>query len=166
MRDDLEKSGPIRAHGGKKCPHAPSLPNDEASRAHRRRRFSLSGNREQVKSWWPERFTTCLLGQKVLSVPSTVPPFRSPCSKVRSSDTRRVLTRVPRIVVEVVSSSRNTGTLFLDEVAEMAAATQVKLLRVLEERSFRRLGGHEEIHVDVRVLAATNRDPETSLKRR
>jgi DNA-binding NtrC family response regulator len=56
------------------------------------------------------------------------------------------------------------GTLFLDEVAEMAATTQVKLLRVLEERSFRRLGGHDEIHVDVRVLAATNRDPETSLK--
>ncbi len=56
------------------------------------------------------------------------------------------------------------GTLFLDEVAEMAVSTQVKLLRVLEERSFRRLGGHDEIQVDVRVLAATNRDPETSLK--
>jgi DNA-binding NtrC family response regulator len=56
------------------------------------------------------------------------------------------------------------GTLFLDEVAEMAASTQVKLLRVLEERSFRRLGGQEEIQVDVRVLAATNRDPEASLK--
>ncbi len=56
------------------------------------------------------------------------------------------------------------GTLFLDEVAEMAPSTQVKLLRVLEERSFRRLGGHDEIQVDVRVLAATNRDPEASLK--
>jgi len=56
------------------------------------------------------------------------------------------------------------GTLFLDEVAEMAVSTQVKLLRVLEERSFRRLGGHDEIQVDVRVLAATNRDPEASLK--
>jgi DNA-binding NtrC family response regulator len=56
------------------------------------------------------------------------------------------------------------GTLFLDEVAEMAPATQVKLLRVLEERAFRRLGGHEEIQVDVRVLAATNRDPEEALK--
>jgi DNA-binding NtrC family response regulator len=58
----------------------------------------------------------------------------------------------------------NLGTLFLDEVAEMAGSTQVKLLRVLEERSFRRLGGHEEIQVDVRVLAATNRHPEASLK--
>jgi transcriptional regulator with PAS, ATPase and Fis domain len=55
------------------------------------------------------------------------------------------------------------GSLFLDEVAEMAPATQVKLLRVLEERSFRRLGGNEEIRVDVRVLAATNRDPKEAL---
>ena len=58
----------------------------------------------------------------------------------------------------------NRGTLFLDEVAEMAPATQVKLLRVLEERSFRRLGGQEEIQVDVRVLAATNRDPEAVIR--
>ncbi len=55
------------------------------------------------------------------------------------------------------------GTLFLDEVAEMAPATQAKLLRVLEERSFRRLGGDEEIRVDVRILAATNRDPREAL---
>jgi DNA-binding NtrC family response regulator len=56
------------------------------------------------------------------------------------------------------------GTLFLDEVAEMAPATQAKLLRVLEERCFRRLGGAEEIQVDVRVLAATNRDPAKALE--
>lgn len=55
------------------------------------------------------------------------------------------------------------GTLFLDEVAEMAPSTQAKLLRVLEERSFRRLGGEEEIRVDVRILAATNRDPREAL---
>lgn len=55
------------------------------------------------------------------------------------------------------------GSLFLDEIAEMAPATQAKLLRVLEERSFRRLGGAEEIRVDVRVLAATNRDPNEAL---
>ena len=46
----------------------------------------------------------------------------------------------------------------------MAPATQVKLLRVLEERAFRRLGGQEEIKVDVRMLAATNRNPESALK--
>jgi two-component system response regulator HydG len=50
------------------------------------------------------------------------------------------------------------GTLFLDEIAEMQPATQVKLLRVLQERRFRRLGGTEELHVDLRVVAATNQD--------
>jgi len=49
------------------------------------------------------------------------------------------------------------GTLFLDEVAEMEPDIQVKLLRALEERSFRRLGGKKEIKVDIRVLAATNK---------
>jgi DNA-binding NtrC family response regulator len=51
------------------------------------------------------------------------------------------------------------GTLFLDEIAEMTPATQVKLLRVLQEKSFRRLGGRQEQAVDVRVIAATNVDP-------
>jgi len=56
------------------------------------------------------------------------------------------------------------GSLFLDEVAEMAPATQAKLLRVLEERAFRRVGGSDEIRVDVRVLAATNRAPSDALE--
>ncbi len=51
------------------------------------------------------------------------------------------------------------GTLFLDEIGEMTPATQVKLLRVLQERRFRRLGGRNEQSVDVRVIAATNIDP-------
>ncbi len=51
------------------------------------------------------------------------------------------------------------GTLLLDEVGEMPHATQAKLLRVLEERKLRRLGARAEQDVDVRVLAATNRDP-------
>ncbi len=51
------------------------------------------------------------------------------------------------------------GTIFLDEIAEMTPATQVKLLRVLQERSFRRLGGRLELTVDIRIIAATNVDP-------
>ena len=56
------------------------------------------------------------------------------------------------------------GTLFLDEIAEMTPATQVKLLRVLQERKFRRLGGRTEQEVDVRVLAATNIDPVSAIR--
>ena len=50
------------------------------------------------------------------------------------------------------------GTLFLDEVGEMGPETQVKFLRVLEEHEFTRLGGDRTLHVDVRVIAATNKD--------
>jgi len=50
------------------------------------------------------------------------------------------------------------GTLFLDEISEMTMAMQVKLLRVLQERSIRMVGGAQEIPIDVRVIAATNKD--------
>ncbi|TDN66918.1 sigma-54 dependent transcriptional regulator [Paraburkholderia sp. BL10I2N1] len=58
----------------------------------------------------------------------------------------------------------NGGTLFLDEVTEMAPVRQVKLLRALETGTFFRVGGTELIHGDVRVIAATNRDPVVAMK--
>jgi DNA-binding NtrC family response regulator len=56
------------------------------------------------------------------------------------------------------------GTLFLDEIAELTPSLQVRLLRVLQNRTFRRLGGNTDITVDVRVIAATNRSLETMIK--
>jgi DNA-binding NtrC family response regulator len=56
------------------------------------------------------------------------------------------------------------GTIFLDEIGEIDASTQVKLLRVLGERSFERVGGNKRIEVDVRVVAATNRDLQSMVK--
>ncbi len=55
------------------------------------------------------------------------------------------------------------GTLFLDEIGDISLKTQVNLLRVLQRKEFRRLGGQEEIKVDVRILAATNRDLKTAI---
>jgi DNA-binding NtrC family response regulator len=59
----------------------------------------------------------------------------------------------------------NGGTLLLDEIGETPLGTQAKLLRVLEDRKVRRLGGSREIEVDVRIVAATNRDLKESVKK-
>ncbi|RJQ49846.1 MAG: sigma-54-dependent Fis family transcriptional regulator [Nitrospiraceae bacterium] len=58
----------------------------------------------------------------------------------------------------------NNGTLFLDEIGELAPSLQVKLLRVLQEKEFERVGGIKTIKVDVRIIAATNRDLEKAVK--
>jgi len=57
------------------------------------------------------------------------------------------------------------GTIFLDEIGEMSPATQVKVLRVLQEREFERVGGNELIKVDVRVISATNKDIEEAVRK-
>jgi transcriptional regulator with GAF, ATPase, and Fis domain len=58
------------------------------------------------------------------------------------------------------------GTLLLDEIGEMPIGTQAKLLRVLEDRKLRRLGSKSETAVDVRVLTATNKNPEDAVASR
>ncbi len=58
----------------------------------------------------------------------------------------------------------NHGTIFLDEIAELSAAVQAKLLQVLQDGQFSRLGGNEEVQVDVRVIAATNRKLEDAIR--
>jgi len=60
----------------------------------------------------------------------------------------------------------NSGTIFLDEIGDMTLGTQVKLMRVLQEKCLQRLGGKETLAVDVRVVAATHRDLETAIRQK
>lgn len=59
----------------------------------------------------------------------------------------------------------NDGTLFLDEIGDMSLQTQAKLLRVLQEQTFQRVGGGRDIRVDVRIIAASNKDLETEIEK-
>jgi DNA-binding NtrC family response regulator len=59
----------------------------------------------------------------------------------------------------------DSGTVFLDEIGEMSPTLQAKLLRFLEEKTFRRVGGNQDLKVDVRVIAATNRDLKEEVKK-
>ncbi|RJQ55740.1 MAG: sigma-54-dependent Fis family transcriptional regulator [Nitrospiraceae bacterium] len=76
----------------------------------------------------------------------------------RGAFTGAVNTRIGRFELA------NNGTLFLDEIGELAPSLQVKLLRVLQEKEFERVGGIKTIKVDVRIIAATNRDLEKAVK--
>ncbi|HHS13225.1 MAG TPA: AAA family ATPase, partial [bacterium] len=60
----------------------------------------------------------------------------------------------------------DSGTVFLDEIGDLAPSTQVKLLRLLQQREFQRVGGNETIHVDIRIIAATHADLEDLISRR
>ena len=64
------------------------------------------------------------------------------------------------------AEAANGGTLFLDEIGDLSLPTQVKLLRLLQERTFSRVGSNEELHSDVRFLAATSRDLEDLIRKK
>src|SRR5208337_3160073 len=59
----------------------------------------------------------------------------------------------------------NNGTLFLDEIADMSLVTQAKVLRVLQEMRFERVGAEESMSVDVRVISATNKDVQEQIRK-
>jgi transcriptional regulator with GAF, ATPase, and Fis domain len=77
----------------------------------------------------------------------------------RGAFTHAVRTRLGRF------EQANGGTIFLDEIADMSPSLQVKILRVLQDRTFERIGGVKTIRVDIRVIAATNQDLEEMVRR-
>ena len=89
---------------------------------------------------------------------STAQRFPKGSSKTNSSATSAERTRAPARERSGKLELAHRGTLFLDEIGELPLAIQSKLLRVLEERQFERVGGTQEIEVNVRIVTATNKD--------
>ncbi len=113
-----------------------------------------------AKSSSPALCTSPARAAKARSSASIAPPFPKRFWKANSSVTKKARSlALPERKIGKFEAS-NKGTLMLDEIGEMSPKTQAKFLRVLEGHPFERVGGSEQIKVDVRVIAATNRDLE------
>ena len=125
---------------------------DEQHRAHHRR------DRAPARSWSRARSTSTRRARTGRSSRSTAARCPRRCSTRSCSATCAARSPAPTRNKKGLIEVAEKGTIFLDEIGEMSPVVQVKLLRVLQERKFRRLGGTEEIDADIRILAATNRD--------
>ena len=126
-------------------------PRDRADPRRKRRRQGARRPRGALRQPAPQR---------ARSSASTAPPSPRRCSKASCSATRGARSPARPSARSASSRQSDKGTLMLDEIGEMSAAIQAKFLRVLEGHPFERVGGSEPIKVDVRVIAATNRDLE------
>ena len=137
---------------------SPSSPRARPTRSSSRARAA------PARSWSPAGCTTRAPGATRPSWRSTAPPSPRRSSRASSSATRRAPSPTPRRTKKGLMELADGGTLFLDEVGEIPVASQAKLLRCLQERTFKRVGGTRDLKVDVRVIAATNRSLEVMVK--
>jgi two-component system nitrogen regulation response regulator GlnG len=99
---------------------------------------------------------------RALSWPSTQPPSRKTCWKASCSATNAVPSPAPRRTRRGRFEQADGGTLFLDEIGDMPLELQTRLLRVLSDGQYYRVGGHSPIRSQVRVIAATHQNLEAT----
>ena len=110
------------------------------------------------KNLSPLPSTDKAIGRIVRSLSSTVEQFQKICWKANSFGHEKGAFTGAYAQRRGKFESAHTGTLFLDEIGELAPTLQVKLLRFLQDRKIERVGSNNPIELDVRIIAATNRD--------
>ena len=139
-------------------------------RAHRNgqprriRPFSSSGKAAWGRNGWPMPSITARRAPTNPLSRSIARPFPNPSSKASFSVMKKGPSRARPMARKGRFEMADRGTIFLDEIGELSLSVQTKLLRVIQEREFERIGGNTTIKSDVRIIAATNRDLATSIR--
>ena len=143
--------------------HAGGLQGHRPGGAHRRHGADPGGIGHRQGTGGPGHLSAQPARRTSPSWSSTVWPFPRPCWRASCSAMRRGPSPGRSTAGWGRSSRPTAGTVFLDEIGDMPFSIQAKILRLLQEKSIERLGGREPIPVDVRIIAATNRDLEAAL---